>query len=326
MDCDAAQGHAAPPARLPPWLRRWFDSHSSADRPVDPSVVDWLRCLPFAAMHLAALAVISTGWSAVALAVGAGSFLVRMFAITGFYHRYFSHRSFRTSRPFQALMAFLGGCSAQRDPMWWASHHVQHHAHSDRPGDPHSPSLAGFLGSHAGWFMTGDGFLTRTQHVRHWQCFPELRLLNRFDWLPPLVYAALLYGLGWLLARTEPALGTSGAQMLVWGFFVSTVCLYHATFTINSLAHGWGARRFATGDDSRNNWILALLTLGEGWHNNHHHYPASARQGFYWWELDLTYYGLVALKWLGLIWDLRPVPDRVLASRRLDAQPPGRAA
>ncbi|MCY4187512.1 MAG: acyl-CoA desaturase, partial [Bryobacterales bacterium] len=252
--------------------------------------------------------------------VASASFLVRMFAITGFYHRYFSHQSFRTSRAFQALMAFAGGCAAQRDPMWWASHHAQHHLHSDALGDPHSPSIAGFLGSHAGWFMTGEGFKTRSRFVRHWERFPELRLLNRFDWVPPLLFAALVYALGAGLERFRPGLGTNGAQMLVWGFFIATVCLYHATFTVNSLAHGWGRRRFATGDDSRNNWLIALLTLGEGWHNNHHHCPGAARQGFYWWEIDLTFYGLLALSKLGLVWDLRPVPQQALGRRRIDTR------
>ena len=313
------------PARGPLWLRRWFDSRSEAGAARSGDSVDWPRCLPFLAMHVAALSVFWTGWSPIALAVAAGSFLVRMFAITGFYHRYFSHRAFRTSRSFQALMAFVGGCSAQRDPMWWASHHAQHHTHSDAPGDPHSPSLSGFLGSHAGWFMTGEGFLTRSRFVRDWARFPELRFLNRFDWVPPLVFAALVYLAGWGLERWQPHLATDGPQLLAWGFFVSTVCLYHATFTINSLAHGWGRRRFATGDDSRNNWFLALLTLGEGWHNNHHHYPGAARQGFYWWEIDITYYVLLVLERLGLVWDLRPVPRQVLARNRVDTPATGRA-
>ena len=277
-------------------------------------------------MRAAALGVIWVGWSSAALVVAAASFLVRMFAITGFYHRYFSHRAFRTSRALQSLMAFVGGCAAQRDPMWWASHHVQHHLHSDAPGDPHSPSLSGFLGSHAGWFMTGEGFKTRSKFVCDWSKFPELRFLNRFDWVPPLLFAALVYALGSFLGHFRPDLGTNGPQLLVWGFFISTICLYHATFTVNSLAHGWGTRRFATGDDSRNNWFIALLTLGEGWHNNHHHCPGAARQGFYWWEVDITYYGLFALSKLGLIWDLQPVPARVLERRRVDTPASGSAA
>ncbi len=320
-----AEGDPNGRPRLPQWLGRWFDNHSAGAGERHAANVDWLRCLPFLAMHAAALSVFWTGWSLVAVAVAAAAFLIRMFAITGFYHRYFSHRAFRTSRLFQAIMAFIGGCAAQRDPMWWASHHAQHHSHSDAPGDPHSPSLSGFFGSHVGWFMTGEGFLTRTRFVRDWARFPELRFLNRFDWVPPLVFAILVFVSGWGLELWLPHLGTNGPQMLAWGFFASTICLYHATFTVNSLAHGWGSRRFATHDDSRNNWLLALLTFGEGWHNNHHHYPGAARQGFYWWELDITYYGLLALERLGLVWDLRPVPAHALARGRID-NPSSRSA
>ena len=320
-------GLGSEPGKLfPQWFGRWFDNRSGTESQAGSDSVDWLRCLPFLAIHLAAVSVLWTGWSEVALAVAIASFLVRMFAITGFYHRYFSHRAFRTSRGFQALMAFVGGCAVQRDPMWWASHHAQHHSHSDVAGDPHSPRLSGFLRSHVGWFMTGNGYQTRTRFVRDWERFPELRFLNRYDWVPPLVFGTLLYLLGRALESWSPGLGTDGPQMLAWAFFASTVFLYHATFAINSLSHGWGTRRFETGDDSRNNWLLALLTLGEGWHNNHHHYPVSARQGFYWWELDITYYGLVALEKLGLVWDLRPVPGQVLARKRVDARAAGSEA
>ena len=168
-----------------------------------------------------------------------------------------------------------------------------------------------------GWFMTDEGFATNQRYVRDWIKFPELRFLDRYDWLVPLALAAALFGAGVLLEIVAPGLGTNGWQMIVWGFFISTVVLYHATYTINSLAHSWGSRRFRTSDDSRNNFFLAVLTLGEGWHNNHHHWPASARQGFYWWEIDLTYYGLRALALTGLIRDLRPVPKRVLEEGRI---------
>jgi stearoyl-CoA desaturase (delta-9 desaturase) len=134
-----------------------------------------------------------------------------------------------------------------------------------------------------------------------------------------VLLAAALYSLGTFLEQAMPALGTSGPQMLVWGFFISTITLYHGTFTVNSLAHRWGSRRYATSDDSRNNLLLALVTLGEGWHNNHHHYPGAARQGFFWWEIDLTYYGLLLLSKLGLIWDLRAVPEGTLARNRIEA-------
>jgi stearoyl-CoA desaturase (delta-9 desaturase) len=303
------------PARA---MMRWFDAQdrhpdgggSQSDR------IDWTRCAPFIAMHIICLAAIWTGVSWTAIAVAAALFLVRMFAITGFYHRYFSHRTFRTSRPFQFAMAVIGNSSVQRGPLWWAAHHRHHHNHSDDHPDHHSPGLKGFLMSHMGWFMTDAGFSTDERMVRDWAKFPELKFLDRFDWIVPLLLAAGLFAAGSLLERFAPGLGTSGLQLLIWGFFISTIVLFHATYTINSLAHQYGSQRFDTGDDSRNNFFLALLTLGEGWHNNHHHYPASTRQGFYWWEIDLTYYGLKALSWTGLIWALKPVPKRVLEQGR----------
>ena len=143
----------------------------------------------------------------------------------------------------------------------------------------------------------------------------ELRFLDRFDILVPVALAVFLFLLGGWLETRAPGLGTNGPQLLIWGFFVSTVVLFHATVTINSLAHVWGKRRYQTRDDSRNNLWLALLTLGEGWHNNHHHYPASTRQGFYWWEIDITFYLLKAMSWVGLVWDLKPVPPRIRDAR-----------
>ncbi len=306
---------------MPGWLARWFDNAAadSASRREDADKIDWLRCIPFIGLHLACLAVIWVGWSAVAVAAAIALYLVRMFLITGFYHRYFSHRSFKTSRWLQTLAA-VGGCTAvQRDPLWWAAHHAHHHAHADDPEDPHSPRQKGFWRSHVGWFMTKAGFLTRRNYVRDWEQYPELRFLNRYDILPPVLLAAATFYSGVALEAYAPHWGTSGPQMLVWAFFISTIALYHGTFTVNSLAHQLGSRRFATADDSRNNFWIALITLGEGWHNNHHHYPGASRQGFYWWEIDLTYYGLLLLEKLGLVWDLRPVPARVLARNRMDA-------
>ena len=138
----------------------------------------------------------------------------------------------------------------------------------------------------------------------------------------PVALAVLLFVAGMALERWAPGLGTNGPQLLIWGFFVSTVVLFHATVTINSLAHRWGRQRFDTRDDSRNNLWLALITFGEGWHNNHHFFPGSARQGFRWWEIDLTWYGLRAMQALGLVRDLKPVPAWVLA--KADANKAGR--
>ena len=274
--------------------------------------IQWIRAIPFLLIHVACLAVFWVGISPLAIGVAVLLYLTRMFAVTGFYHRYFSHRSFRTSRVFQFVMATFACTAGQRGPLWWAGHHRWHHKHSDQHEDLHSPSLLGFMRSHTGWFLTHSAHATPKALVKDWYRFGELRLLNRLDWLPFVLLGAALFALGQLLASIAPGLGTNGPQLLVWGFFVSTVVLYHATYTINSLAHRFGSRRFNTSDDSRNNFSLALLTLGEGWHNNHHHFPSSARQGFYWWEIDFTYYGLKLLNCCGLIWDLKPVSEKAL--------------
>jgi len=288
-------------------LRRWFDT-SVADVDTADRRIDWLRAVPFIGMHAACLGVIWVGASPFAVATAAALYAIRMFAITGFYHRYFSHRSFETSRIVQFVFALLGAAAVQRGPLWWAAHHRHHHRHSDRPEDSHSPQQDGFLWSHVGWFLSRANFPIRRERIPDLLRFPELRFLDRFDVLVGLALAAGLYLLGSLLQRVAPGLEVTGAQLLVWGFFVSTVALYHVTFTINSLAHRFGSRRYATADSSRNNVWLALPTFGEGWHNNHHHYPAAARQGFYWWEIDITWYLLRLLEAVGLIRNLRPVP------------------
>ena len=306
------------PARAPRgrWatVLRWFDT--GAEQPVagtGGNRVDWLRAIPFVAMHLACLAVIWVGVSWVAVGVAVALYAVRMFAITAFYHRYFAHRTFRTSRVVQFVFAVIGAASVQRGPLWWAAHHRNHHRHTETAADPHSPTVHGFWWSHMGWFLTAEGFRTDWSRIPDLVRYPELRWLDRFDTLVPVALAAGLFGLGALLERVAPGLGTSGGQMLVWGFFISTVVLFHATVTINSLAHRFGRRRFDTGDDSRNNLWLALLTFGEGWHNNHHFFPGTVRQGFYWWEVDITWYGLRAMSALRLVSDLKPVPAWVLA-------------
>ncbi|HET9066588.1 MAG TPA: acyl-CoA desaturase [Gemmatimonadales bacterium] len=250
-------------------------------------------------MHLACLGVFWVGWNTAAILTAIALYLVRMFAITGFYHRYFSHRSFTMSRPVQFGFAMLGASSAQRGPLWWAAHHRKHHRHADTEHDVHSPRQHGFWWSHMGWITSAANFPTDMKEVSDLARFPELRWLNRYDVVVPALLALALFLLG-------------GWTLLVWGFFVSTVVLFHGTCLINSLAHQLGSRRYDTDDDSRNSLLLALITLGEGWHNNHHRYPGAARQGFFWWEIDLTYYGLKALEALGVIRDLRPVPARVL--------------
>ena len=297
-------------------LRRWFDTADEAPLDDNADRIDWLRTIPFMAMHVACIGVIWVGFSWVALMVAALLYALRMFALTGFYHRYFSHRAFRTSRPVQLFFAAIGAMCVQRGPLWWAAHHRHHHRHTDTPEDMHSPRQHGFLRAHMGWFLTPRGFRTNWDAIPDFRQLPELRLLDRFDLLMPILLAVGLYLLGGWLDETYPELGTSGAQMLVWGFFISTIVLFHATVTINSLAHQFGSRRFETRDDSRNNWMLALITFGEGWHNNHHFFPGSARQGFKWWELDLTWIGLKLLAGLGLIRDLKPVPSVLLQGRK----------
>jgi stearoyl-CoA desaturase (Delta-9 desaturase) len=258
-----------------------------------------LKSVPFLSVHLACVAVFFTGVNTAALALCGAFYLVRMFGITAGYHRYFSHRSFKTSRPFQFLLAWLGCSAMQKGPLWWAAHHRHHHRYSDTPEDPHSPRTNGVWWSHIGWVLARDYEATNWQAIRDWSRFPELRWLNRNHWVPGMFLATLCFLIG----------GWSG---LAWGFFVSTVLLYHAVFAVNSLCHILGRRRFVTTDDSRNNLFVAVLTLGEGWHNNHHHYQSSANQGFFWWEIDVCYYMLKVLGFFGLVWGLRKPPVKVL--------------
>jgi stearoyl-CoA desaturase (delta-9 desaturase) len=270
--------------------------------------IEWFRVAPFLLLHLACLSVWWVGWSWAAVGVALATHSARVFALTAFYHRYFSHRAFKTSRPVQFLGAVVGNAAVQRGPIWWAAHHRHHHRASDKPDDIHSPHQDGFLWSHMLWFMTHKNYQTDDKLVKDLLRFPELRWIDRNDFVVPVLLALGMYGLGWLLEVYAPQLGASGPQMLVWGFVISTVTLYHVTFSINSLAHQFGTQRYETNDDSRNNFWLALLTFGEGWHNNHHHFPNSARQGFRWWEIDISFYGLYLLSCLGLVWDLKPAP------------------
>lgn len=298
-------------------LVQWIDSDycpEGADRMrQEPNQVDWVRVMPFVVLHLGCLAVLWVGWSPVAVGAAIALYFGRMFAVTGAYHRYFSHKTYHTSRFFQFVLAAFGGTTVQRGALWWAYHHRHHHQHSDEPEDAHSPHVHGFLWSHIGWITSRRNFPTDYRTIKDLAKYPELVWLNRFDLVVPVLFALGVFGLGELLAHVAPGLGTNGWQMLVWGFFVSTTALFHGTACINSMAHLMGRRRYKTTDDSRNSFILALITLGEGWHNNHHRYQSATRNGFYWWEIDPTYYGLKILSWLGLIWGLKPVPHSVLA-------------
>jgi stearoyl-CoA desaturase (delta-9 desaturase) len=259
--------------------------------------------IPFILLHLAGLAAIWTGVSTTALVLCVVLYVVRMFGVTAGYHRYFSHRSFKTSRAGQLVLAFLAQSSAQRGILWWAAKHRHHHRHSDTEEDVHSPRLRGFWYSHLGWIFRPQHSTTDFDAVPDLTKYPELVWLDRHGYFPATVLALAALAIG----------GWSG---LVVGFVWSTVLLYHGTFFINSLAHVHGSQRYVTGDDSRNNWWLAVITLGEGWHNNHHAYQRSTRQGFRWYEVDPTFYALKALSWTGLVWELGEPPADVVENER----------
>jgi stearoyl-CoA desaturase (delta-9 desaturase) len=291
------------------WLDSWADMEA-LQTDAQAQRIDWARCVPFLLLHAACALVFAVGASGAAVTVAVALFAVRIFAITAFYHRYFSHRSFKTSRPMQFLFALLGSTAVQRGPLWWASHHRHHHRSADQPEDPHSPRQHGLLWSHMGWFMAKVHFAPRLELISDFARFPELRLLDRFDSLVPIVGGVTMFGIGELVSGVAPSLGVTGAQLLVWSI-VSTVAVFHTTVTINSLAHRFGRRRYPTPDDSRNNALLAVVTMGEGWHNNHHACPSAVRLGHRWWEIDVGYYVLFLLAQVGLIWDLKPLPARM---------------
>jgi stearoyl-CoA desaturase (delta-9 desaturase) len=270
--------------------------------------------IPFVLVHLGCIAAIWSGVTWSALALCAALYVLRMFAVVAGYHRYFSHRAFTTSRALQFVLAVLAQSTTQKSVLWWAAKHRHHHLHSDTEEDVHSPRRKGFLYSHVGWIFDrkhDQADLSKVADLTRW---PELMWLKKFEQAPAAVLAVLCF----LVA------GWSG---LVVGFLWSTVLVYHGTFCINSLAHVSGSKRYVTGDDSRNNWLLAIITLGEGWHNNHHAYQSSVRQGFKWWEVDMAYYALKAMSWAGLIWDLKTPPAHVLRNeQKLGARIVNRAA
>ena len=267
--------------------------------PADTTDIVYPAAVPFALVHLACLGAIWSGVTWRAAAIGVALYWLRIFAIGAGYHRYFSHRAYATGRVFQFVLAFLAQSSAQNSVLWWAAKHRHHHLHSDTEHDTHSALRRGLLYSHVGWIFDRRHHGTDYVKVADLARYPELRLLDRFELAP----AAIMAGLCFLAA---------GWPGLVVGFLWSTVAVYHSTFCINSLAHIHGKRRYVTGDGSRNNWILALFTMGEGWHNNHHACQSSVRQGFRWWEVDATFYILKALSWTGLVWDLKSPPRELV--------------
>jgi stearoyl-CoA desaturase (delta-9 desaturase) len=258
--------------------------------------------IPFFIAQSLPLLAVFTGVTLEAVILGIVLFYGRMFAITAGYHRYFAHRSYKLARFPQFVLAFLGTTAAQKGPLWWAGHHRTHHKFTDEPGDPHTPKQ-GVFWSHIGWIMCDKYGRTDQEAIKDFVRYPELRFLDRHDWIGPWALGIASY----LIA------GWSG---LIVGFFGSTVLLWHTTFSVNSWAHIIGRRRYPTTDTSRNSWLLALLTGGEGWHNNHHHYAASARQGFFWWEIDTTYYVLKVFAWLGIVKKLKTPPPRARFAHR----------
>jgi stearoyl-CoA desaturase (delta-9 desaturase) len=249
--------------------------------------------LPFLFLHASVLLVLTVPFSLSMIAWLAGSYFLRMFGVTGGYHRYFSHRAYKLNRFWQFCFAFLAQTSGQKGALWWAAHHRDHHLYSDRKEDLHSPVHEGFWWSHLGWILSDEYDHYDPKRIADLVKYPELRWLDKYHLVPTILYGAAIYYIG-------------GYAAFVWGYLVATVVLYHGTFLINSLAHIWGTRRFATPDESRNNFWLALVTLGEGWHNNHHFFMSSTRQGIRWWEVDITYYMLKMLSWLRITRDLRP--------------------
>ncbi len=302
---------------------QWLDNDAPQEMTYGPKDkrVSYLRLAPFWAMHLACAWVFWVGASPIAISVAIALYIVRMHAITGWYHRYFSHRTFKTGRKMQFIFAFIGNAAAQRGALHWAAHHRNHHRYSDGPEDPHSPVQHGFWTAHMLWFGKKENSSAKSRECKDFAKFPELMILDRFDFLAPLSLAFATLILGWWLNRVAPGLHTNGKQMLVWGFFISTIALYHGTFFINSLGHIMGRQRYRTGDDSKNSFLLALITLGEGWHNNHHHYANTVRQGFRWWEIDVSYYIIWAFSQAGLVWDLKQVPKHMLVDEPLQASP-----
>ena len=282
--------------------RRGADYKSNMHRTLGnaDTKVAWAKSVPFVLVHLLPLGLFWTGVSAVDWVVCGALYFVRMFFITGAYHRYFSHRSYKMGRAMQFLMALGGTLAVQKGVLWWAAHHRKHHKFSDQPGDIHSPK-DGLGWSHMGWIMSSAHDETDWKWIRDFAKYPELVWLNKYHLVPPAVLAVVLFIAG-------------GTSMLLCGFFLSTAILYHGTFSINSLMHVWGRRRYVTRDTSRNTLLLALVTLGEGWHNNHHYYQSSTNQGFFWWEVDITYYILKLMSVFGLVYDLRKPPKHVLES------------
>ena len=265
--------------------------------------------LVMTSFHLACLLAFYTGFSWTAFTIFILSYSMKALGITTGFHRYFSHRSFKTNRVFQFILGLLGTTAVQGGVLWWSSHHRSHHRHSDKEKDIHSPVTHSFFHSHLGWMWSKECFQKAEIPCKDFAKFPEIKFLNKF-YGPLIILQALgFYSLGEALNLFYPQLGTSGFQILIWGFFIATVWTWHVTFSINSICHRFGTKRYDSNDESRNNWLFGILAFGEGWHNNHHKYGWSARNGMKWWQIDVTYYILVTLSFLGVVSDLK-VPTK----------------
>jgi stearoyl-CoA desaturase (Delta-9 desaturase) len=260
----------------------------------------------FWAVQLSALLVFAVPFTWGLVGLWAASHFIRAVGLTLAFHRYFAHRAFQMNRVTRFVWAFIGTAAMQKGPLWWAGHHVNHHRYADRDGDPHSPMVSGVYYAHVGWFLNDarhDRLEQSNPVMRDFSKAPELVFLDRFHFVPPLLLALSLYFIG-------------GLPWLVWGFCLPTFTLAHATFAINTVNHMFGSRRFETRDESRNNVVTAIFAAGEGWHNNHHRYQRAARNGFYWWEVDLTWYVIRAMAAVGLAWNVQRVPVRIYREAR----------
>jgi stearoyl-CoA desaturase (delta-9 desaturase) len=268
--------------------------------PVSLGVEAKIVMIVMVSMHLACFAVYFSGFSWPALWVALIMYVVKGMGVTTGYHRLLAHRSFKTNRIVQFLLTFAGGLAMQGGPLWWVAHHRSHHRDTDKIDDIHSPVTKGMWQSHMGWMMSNNAFHEQGSNARDLYNYPELKLLQRhYVWI--LIFQVFaLYSLGYGWASWFPESGASGLQFLVWGFFVSTVFTWHVTFSVNSICHRWGARDYDAGDASTNNVVIGFLAFGEGWHNNHHFYPSSARHGLRWWQFDPTWILIRGLCLLGL--------------------------
>ena len=270
---------------------------------------------PLVLVHLGCGLVFLVGWSSIAIAVCLITGALQIFGITAGYHRLLAHRSFKTSQIFQFILALFGVLAGQNGPLWWVGHHRHHHRYSDWDDDVHSPQR-GFFWSHMGWLFSPRCVPVRHELVRDLARRRELRLLQRYYYACNLGYALVLYAIGDTWRYFDPTAATSGVQLLIWGSMISTVCVYHSIWSANSFCHRYGTRRFPTSDDSRNNFLVSLVTFGDGWHHNHHYCPYSARHGFSWWEIDLNFAILRLLACIGIVWDLKLPPARAVGMQR----------